>query len=86
MSDDPVGWLRQAVDCLIEVHNDDPGADIEAIQAEVYDCVARYEAHYIPFGHRAVEEARARLADAFMDQVPDNTPLSRGIYPVILRR
>jgi hypothetical protein len=33
MSDDPIGRLRQAVDCLIEAHDDDPGADIEAILA-----------------------------------------------------
>ena len=86
MSDEPIGWLQQAVDCLIEVHGDEPDMDIKAIQTKVHDCVAKYEAHYIPFGHRAVEEARARLADAFMDQVRDNTSLSRDMYPVILRR
>jgi hypothetical protein len=82
MSDDPVDWLRQAVDCLIEMHADDPGADIEAVQTKVHDCFAKYEAHYIPFGDRAIEEARTRLAEAFMDQVPD-TNLSRDMYDEI---
>jgi hypothetical protein len=45
--------------------------------------VAKYEAHHIPFGRRAVEEARTRLADAFMDQIGDNTPLSRDMYEEI---
>ena len=35
MSDEPIGWLQQAVDCLIEVHGDDPGTDIKAIQTKV---------------------------------------------------
>jgi hypothetical protein len=41
------------------------------------------KAHHIPFGRRAVEEARTRLADAFMDQIGDNTPLSRDMYEEI---
>jgi hypothetical protein len=75
MSDHPTGWLRQAVDCLIDLHDDDPGADIEAIQTKVHDCVTKYEAHYIPFGHHAIEAARTRLAEAFMNWVRDDTPL-----------
>jgi hypothetical protein len=82
MSDDPIGWLRQAVDCLTEVHADDPGAGIEAVQTKVHDCVVKYEAHYIPFGDRAIDAARIRLAEAFMDQVQD-TPLSRDMYEEI---
>jgi hypothetical protein len=83
MSDDPIGWLRQAVDCLIELHDDDPGVDIEAVQTKIHDCVAKYEAHFIAYGHQAIGAARIRLADAFMDRVRDITPLSRDIYEEI---
>ena len=34
MIDDPIDWLRQAVDYLVEVHADNPGADIEAVQTK----------------------------------------------------
>jgi hypothetical protein len=83
MSDNPTGWLQQAVDRLIEVIDDDPGADIEAVQNKVRDCVVKYEAHYTPFGHHAIEAARTRLAEAFISQVRDDTPLSRDMYEEI---
>jgi hypothetical protein len=82
MIDDPIDWLRQAVDYLVEVHADNPGADIEAVQTKVQDCVVKYEARYVPFGERAIEEARIRLAEAFLDKVQD-AHLSRDIYEEI---
>ena len=70
--------IQEAVDCLIKLHDADPHAIIDTIRAKIRDCAVRYEVRCGKGGGYAVSHARKRLADAFINQVPD-TPLSRDI-------
>jgi hypothetical protein len=73
MSIDP--GLDEAVDCLVELYDASRNAGIDAIRAKVRGCAEQYEVRFAGAGGNTMARARKRLADAFINQVPD-TPLS----------
>ena len=82
MSNDPL--LDEAVVCLVKLYDANPHALIDTIRSKVRDCAARYEARFAKGLPYDVDQASRRLADAFINEVPD-TPLSRDISEEIKR-